>query len=355
MTIGMGIVQAQDNVLEGWETNTSKSLIDLNELIPGGPGKDGIPAIDNPEFVPADEAESWITYSEPVIAVEFEGEARAYPLQILIWHEIVNDRMKGKPILVTFCPLCYSAIVFDRRVDGELLEFGVSGFLRHSDMIMYDRKTETLWQQFTGKALVGDYVGTRLNQLNSQIISFSQFRNSYPNGKVLSRNTGHDRPYGNNPYSGYDDIDNTPFVETDTEGLPPMEKVIGVKIGDVTKAYPYSITQKQKIIHDTLGDTSVVVFHVNGAQSALDSPQISNSRVDGSTGVFHRTIDGKQLTFELRSGHIFDTQTNTRWSITGNAVEGPLEGEKLQPVQSGDYFAFAWMVFWPETELYSLE
>lgn len=355
LALGAGPSQAQDDLLEGWETNTSKSLIDFNELIPGGPGKDGIPSIDNPEFIPVDEAQGWITYSEPVIAVEYQGEARAYPLQILIWHEIVNDRIKGRPILVTFCPLCYSAIVFDRRVNGEVLEFGVSGFLRHSDMIMYDRKTESLWQQFTGKALVGDYAGTRLGQLNSQIISFTQFRNSYPNGKVLSRNTGYDRSYGKNPYAGYDDIDNTPFVETDTEGLPPMEKVIGVKIGNATKAYPYSITQKQKVIHDSIADTSVVVFHINGAQSALDSAQIAKSRVDGSTGAFKRTIDGKQLAFEMRSGHIFDRQTETRWNITGEAVEGPLKGKRLQPVQAGDYFAFAWMVFWPETELYSLE
>ncbi|MDZ7691931.1 MAG: DUF3179 domain-containing protein [Balneolaceae bacterium] len=314
-----------------------------------------MPSIDNPEFVPVDGAQSWITYSEPVIAVEYQGEARAYPLQVLIWHEIVNDRIQGKPILVTFCPLCYSAIVFDRRVDGEVIAFGVSGFLRHSDMIMYDRKTESLWQQFTGKALIGDYVGTRLNQINSQIISFAQFRNSYPNGKVLSRNTGHDRPYGNNPYAGYDDINNTPFVDTDTEGLPPMEKVIGVRVGDATKAYPYSITQKQKIIHDTVTDTSIVVFHINGAQSALDAAQLAESRVDGSTGVYKRTVDGKVLTFEMQAGQIVDIQTNSRWSITGKAVEGSLKGKQLQPVQAGDYFAFAWMVFWPETELYSMK
>lgn len=356
LVIGSGVSQAQDDELpEGWKTNTSKSLIDLDELIPGGPAKDGIPSIDNPEFVAGHAAQSWISDKEPVISFEYQGEARAYPLQILIWHEIVNDHIKGKPILVTFCPLCYSALVFERRVDDEVLEFGVSGFLRHSDMIMYDRKTESLWQQFTGKALVGDYAGTRLKQIHSQIISFSQFRNSYPNGKVLSRNTGYERSYGDNPYTGYDDINNTPLVETDTEGLPPMEKVIGVRVGDITKAYPYSISEKKKIIHDTIADTSIVVFHIKGARSALDSAQITKSREDGSTGIFKRIVDGKVLTFEIRSGQIYDTQTNTQWSITGKAVEGPFKGKQLQRVTAGDYFAFAWMVFWPETELYSLE
>jgi len=355
LSAGIGTSQSQDDLLKGWETNTNKTLINLDELIPGGPGKDGIPSIDHPEFISTDAAQSWISNKEPVIAVDYEGEVRAYPLQILIWHEIVNDRIKGKPIMVTFCPLCYSALVFERRVDGKVLEFGVSGFLRRSDMIMYDRKTESLWQQFTGKALVGDYVGTRLSQLNSQIISFTQFRNSYSKGQVLSRNTGYERPYGNNPYTGYDDINNTPFVETDTEGLPPMEKVIGVRVGDVTKAYRYSITQKKSIIHDTIAGIPIVVFHLDGARSALDSNEIAQSREDGSTGVFQRTIDEKVLTFEMRSGQIFDMQTNSRWSITGRAVEGSLKGNRLRPVTAGDYFAFAWMVFWPDTELYSPE
>jgi hypothetical protein len=355
LVMGIGFSQAQDNLPAEWETNTGKTLIDLDELIPGGPGKDGIPSIDNPEFVSADAAQSWISPNEPVIAVEYQDEARAYPLQILIWHEIVNDHIKGKPILVTFCPLCYSALVFERTVDGQVLEFGVSGFLRHSDLVMYDRKTETFWQQFTGKAIVGDYAGTWLKQINSQIISFEQFRNSYPSGKVLSRNTGHQRSYGDNPYTGYDDINNTPLVETDTEGLSPMEKVVGVQMGDRTKAYPYSITKKERIIHDTIADTSIVVFHVEGARSALDARKIAQSREDGSTGVFQQTIDGKRLTFEIRSGHIYDVQTDSRWNISGKAVEGPLKDKQLRPVTAGDYFAFAWMVFWPETELYSPE
>ncbi|MEX2427493.1 MAG: DUF3179 domain-containing protein, partial [Bacteroidales bacterium] len=192
----------------------------------GGPPKDGISSINDPTFIPQVRAAEWIEYSEPVIVFEYQGEARAYPLQILIRHEIVNDQFGDTPVLITFCPLCYSAIVFDRRIDGKTHEFGVSGFLRHSDMIMFDRKTESLWQQFTGEALVGDYTGKRLRVLPSQIISFKQFRDAHPNGKVHSKETGHQRPYGENPYAGYDDINNTPlFVDDLQDGkLKPMEK-----------------------------------------------------------------------------------------------------------------------------------
>lgn len=163
LLIGICLIsKSQAQSLQGWKTNTDKSLIDLGELKKGGPPKDGIPSIDSPKFVSPEEADSWIFAQEPVIALEYKGVARAYPLQILIWHEIVNEEIKGDPILVTFCPLCYSALVFDRTVNGETHEFGVSGFLRHSDLVMFDRKTETLWQQFTGKAIVGDYVGKTL-------------------------------------------------------------------------------------------------------------------------------------------------------------------------------------------------
>lgn len=139
-----------------WKTDTSKRNIDLSELISGGPPKDGIPAINHPTFISPEDADSWLEQDEPVIAFQLNGTARAYPLQILIWHEIVNDNFGDTPVLVTFCPLCYSAIVFDRRIDGETHQFGVSGFLRNSDLIMFDRKTESLWQQFTGEAIVDD-------------------------------------------------------------------------------------------------------------------------------------------------------------------------------------------------------
>lgn len=346
---------AQNSLPSNWETNTDKAIIDLDELKRGGPPKDGIPSIDDPSFISTDKAGSWIADKEPVIAVEYNGEVRVYPLQILIWHEIVNDHLGGEPVLVTFCPLCYSALVFERTVKGEKLEFGVSGFLRHSDLVMFDRKTETLWQQFTGKAIVGDYVGTTLKQIPTQIISFEQFRNNYPNGRVLSRDTGHDRNYGANPYTGYDDINNSPLfgADNDDDRLPPMEKVIGVKLEGQKKAYPYSVTSEKQIINDRLANNPLLILHTEGATSAMDAARIAESKESGSTGVFKRRLEGEELNFTIENGRIIDEQTGSVWTITGKAVEGTYKGKQLEKVTYGDYFAFAWLVFWPDTEIYA--
>lgn len=337
-----------------WETNWDRRSIDLSELTPGGPPKDGIPSIDNPSFIPIEEARTWLGDQEPVIALEIDNEARAYPLQIMTFHEIVNDAMSGIPIVVSFCPLCYSAVVYSRDVGGEVLTFGVSGLLRHSDLVMYDRQSESLWQQVTGEAIVGGYIGTTLERIPAQIISFAQFEASYPDGGVLSRETGYDRPYGRNPYAGYDDIDSRPFLydgPTD-ERLPPMEKVVAVELDDTYMAYPHSVTREQRVIHDELGGRSIVVFHADGAVSALDAAEISSSREIGSTGVFESTIGDRALHFDYDDGRFVDRETGSTWTITGEAIDGPLQGEALTPLDHGDYFAFAWFAFRPETKIY---
>lgn len=340
--------------LAGWRTNTAVRSIQLSELVSGGPGKDGIPTIDKPRFVTPAKAKEWIKPNEPVISLVIAGKARAYPLQILIWHEIVNDRVGGVPITVTFCPLCYSAIVFDRRVIGREHTFGVSGMLRNSDLVMYDRQTETLWQQMTGEAIVGDLTGTTLTQLPAQIISFQQFVDAHKDGRVLSRKTGHRRAYGRNPYTGYDDITKKPFLYRGKRDkrLPPMEKVVAVGAGKQYKAYPHSLTRKLRVIEDSLGSQPIVIFHGDGAVSGLDRPRISSSREIGSTGVFDPRIDGRKLTFKYAEGKFVDNETASVWDITGRAISGKLKGRQLRPIVHGDYFAFAWLVFRPETKVY---
>jgi hypothetical protein len=344
---------ATSQQLRGFDTNTDKRSIDMNELIDGGPGKDGIPSIDDPDFISQEEASNWLRGREPVISMEINGEARAYPIQILMWHEIANDELGGVPVSVTFCPLCYSAIVFDRRHDGEILEFGVSGLLRHSDMIMFDRQTDSLWQQFSGEALVGDYTGDFLTIIPSQLISFDQFRETYPDAKVLSRNTGHRRNYGENPYAGYDDINNSPFLlRKEVPGeISPMEKVVGVRTDSKVKGYTYTVTRDKRVLHDTVGGESIVIFHLDGMASALDNRQIHRSRDDGATGVFSPILRNKELEFEYRDGKIYDLNTESQWNIAGRAVSGPHKGEQLKTLVYGDYFAFAWLVFYPETEM----
>ncbi|MHC4474922.1 MAG: DUF3179 domain-containing protein [Planctomycetota bacterium] len=340
--------------LPGWNTNTAKRLIELYELEAGGPGKDGIPAIDNPRFTETHKARMWLRPAEPVIAVAVDGQAKAYPLQILIWHEIINDRIGDVPLLVTFCPLCYSANVYERTVEQKQYSFGVSGMLRYSNLVMYDRQTETLWQQVTGKALVGDMVGSTLKSIPAQIISFDQFRSAYKDGLVLSRKTGYRRNYGRNPYVGYDDISKRPFMlraQTD-DRLRPMEKIVTVSINGANKAYPYGITRKRRVINDVVGGKPMVVFHDKAAVSALDQPYMARSRQVGSTGVFQREVDGQRLSFRYKDGEFYDDQTESIWNITGQAVQGPLEGKKLTPVAHGDYFAFVCLVFKPETDIY---
>ncbi|MFQ5799057.1 MAG: DUF3179 domain-containing (seleno)protein, partial [Bacteroidota bacterium] len=171
---------AQQSLNEWQRTDFTKSSVDLDEIMSGGPPKDGIPPIDKPLFVSFDEADSWLAAVEPVIGLDIDGEARAYPLQILTWHEIVNDIIADTPVSVTFCPLCNAAIAFDRRVEHEgkmlVLDFGTTGKLRKSDLVMYDRQTESWWQQFTGEAIVGELTGTELTLLAAPLISYKQFR-----------------------------------------------------------------------------------------------------------------------------------------------------------------------------------
>jgi hypothetical protein len=344
--------------LDQFDTDLSNATIDLSTLRPGGPSKDGIPSIDDPSFVSIAAARDWVAPEEPVIVVEHNGEVKAYPLQILTYHEIANDEIGGLPVAVTFCPLCYSAIAFERTLDGEPVTFGVSGLLRKSDLVMYDRRTETLWQQFTGEALVGDRAGDELTVVPSQLISFRQFADNYPDGRVLSRDTGYDRPYGQNPYAGYDDIHESPFAydgPTD-DRLPPKEKVVAVSLDGTHRAYPHSTTKKQRVVHDTLAGRPLVIFHAPGAVSALDARQIKRSKEVGSTGVFDRRVDGRTLKFRyLDDGRFEDTATGSVWTVTGRAVEGPLAGSQLDRIPHGDYFAFAWMAFRPDATIYGID
>jgi hypothetical protein len=338
----------------GLRTNIDKSLIDLKEIMSGGPGKDGIPAIINPNFVDTDSARKWLGSREPVISLVINDEARAYPLQILMWHEMVNDEVDGVPVLVTFCPLCYTAIAFERSLDSQVHTFGVSGLLRNSNLLMYDKNTESLWQQVTGQAVVGDMVGKQLKLLPTQIISFEQFVSSYPEGLILSQRTGYARDYGRNPYVGYDDISQRPYLYNGPvdERLRPMEKVIAVSIGETDKAYTYEVTQKERVINDIVSEQTLVVFHDKGAVSAMDKPQIAMSREVGSTGVFSREINGKVLSFLYVDGKFVDEQTSSVWDITGRAKEGPLKGRQLESLSHGDFFAFIWLAAKPDTQIY---
>ena len=337
-----------------WQTDWTRHTIRYDEILSGGPPRDGIPSIDHPKFVSPKEASAWLKDNEPVIALEVNGVARAYPIQIVIWHEIVNDVIGGVPVAVTFCPLCNSAIVFDRRLDAQVFEFGVSGLLRNSDLIMYDRSTESLWQQFTGEGIVGKMAGAELTWLPASLISYADFRQTYPDGQVLSRETGFGRSYGSNPYVGYDNIEETPFLfdGIPDDRLPPMARVVTVSIGDQHVAYPYAVLVRKNVIADHVAGQDVVVFYEPGTASALDARTIADSRDVGATNVFDPVLDGQRLSFRREGDHFVDDQTGSNWNILGVATSGPLAGKHLTPVIHADHFWFSWAAFRPDTRIY---
>ena len=338
-----------------WKTDFSKHTVPLDEITSGGPPKDGIPSIDHPKFIGLDEAGKWLSARDPVVVVALGGEAKAYPLQILIWHEIVNDEVGGTPVSITFCPLCNTALAFDRRFDGQTLDFGTTGNLRHSDLVMYDRQTETWWQQATGEGIVGRYAGRQLTFLSAPVISWLQFQESYPEGRVLSRDTGFSRAYGSNPYAGYD-TRRGPFAHffhgRRDDRLEAMDRVVAISDGDSSVAYATSGLAHSPVVNDTFNARPLVVFWAPGTASALDKSAIAEGRDVGSTGVFSRLLDGRLLEFEPAGpGEFRDRETGSTWNILGLATAGPLKGRQLDAIQHGDHFWFAWAVFKPETRL----
>jgi len=256
------------------QTNFDKITVNPEEIQSGGPGKDGIPAIDHPKFIPIAEHTN-IKGDEPVIGVIIGGEAKAYPLRILIWHEIVNDVVGGTPVAVTYCPLCNTSLVFDRRLDGQILDFGTTGKLRKSDLIMYDRQTQSWWQQYFGEAIIGKLSGKRLNVIASRLESFDQFKQRAPSGLVLVPNNPESRNYGANPYAGYD-RSAFPFLFKGTvpKDISPMMRVIA--INDVGFTLPL-LKEKGQVAHD-----DIIISWVKGQRSALDTQRLDQGRDVGS-------------------------------------------------------------------------
>lgn len=340
-----------------WQlTDFCKRSVDFSDIRSGGPPPDGIPPIDNPQFETIEVARSWLQDRSPVIALAVGDDVRAYPLAILIWHEIVNDTVGDVPVAVTFCPLCNSSLVFRRQVGDDILRFGVSGLLRNSDLIMWDDQTQSWWQQLTGEAVVGSYTGTVLEFLPSRVVGFSDFKRQYPQGMVLSRNTNHRRPYGQNPYERYDSSAQ-PFLFDGAldRRLPPTAHVLAGVIGGEPTAYPFSKLAEERVINDTVGDVPVVALWQPGAVSALDDSIIDNSRDVGMAALYARQLGDRLLTFRLSAdGRITDEQTGSIWNVFGEAEFGDLRGSSLQPLIANPHFWFAWAAFRPETRVYGL-
>ena len=333
-----------------------ESLVPLDEIISGGPPPDGIPPIDRPKFIAPSQA-TWLDAQEPVLGLEIAGDARAYPLQILLWHEIVNDTVGGRPVTVTYCPLCNSAIVFDRTVNGEVTTFGTSGRLYQSDLVMYDRGTKSLWPQIMGKAVVGPLIRTELEVIASSVTSFADFRIAHPKGRILSRDTGFDRDYGTTPYERYDSTDD-PFLFRGTVDpkLPAIARVVGVRTPEGAKSYSVDALRRigpYAVVNDEIGARDLVVFFKRGTKSTLDAPLVAESKDVGSSGVYSRRLDARVLSFRVEDGRFTDEQTGSTWDIFGRATGGPMSGERLEPLDKVDTFWFAWAVFVPDAPLWT--
>jgi len=340
-----------------WTTDFCSNAVDFSEILVGHPVKDGIPSVSDPAMETVDEASAWLGARSPVIAIQIDGEARAYPLAILMWHEIANDEIAGTPVAVTFCPLCNSAVTFDRRVNGDLLDFGVSGLLRNSDLIMYDRQSETWWQQLTGEGLAGEYAGVLLDIVPSQVIGFDSFAERFPDGQVMSRDTGHYRQYGVNPYANYDSSPGRPFLfrgAVDPRLDSAVDHVLAAIIGESAKAYPFEILQRDRVINDAIGETPIVIFYQSGVASALGDADINNARDIGTAGMYQSSIDDKVLRFAANDdGAFVDEETGSTWNAFGEAIAGELAGSQLNWVHAFPHFWFAWAAFHPDTDLYT--
>ena len=337
-----------------WDTTDfCMHTVPLEEIFSGGVPPDGIPPIDDPAFDSLEVAGQWLQPQSPVLSLELQGIARAYPLAILTRHEIVNDVFDDRPVAVTFCPLCNSAVVFDRRVEGETLRFGVSGNLRHSDLVMWDDLTKSWWQQFTGEGIVGSYAGTQLELLPSLLVSFGEFAQQYPQGEVLSPGF---RGYGSNPYVGYDSSPRPFLFFGEPDGrLFATERVLGAFLGGESVAWPFPALREAPVINDRIGDFEVVALWQPGQTSALDASDINSSRDVGMAALYDRELEGQVLSFALDDeGRIVDEQTGTRWNVFGTALEGELAGSQLRQHLAFPHFWFAWAAFRPETRVYGL-
>ena len=290
-------------------TDFDKASVAWSEIVSGGPPKDGIPAINGPVMIDV-AAEDRIGKREPVIAVEIDGaEPRAYPVRYLMWHEIVNDEIGGVPVAVTFCPLCNSGPTFDRRVDDRTLTFGVSGKLRNSDMVMFDRETESWWQQAVGTGIVGHYNGMELTQLASWMESWDEFKSRNPEGLVMDQ-PGWPRFYGRNPYVSYDRR-NRPLLydgEMPPHGIPPLVRV--VRVG--TNAWPFTRLREEREITEE----GVTISWTAGQASALAEADIASARDVGTVRV--RDADGNDLPHDVMFAfafHAFFPEGN--WMLGG--------------------------------------
>ena len=342
-----------------WLTDWTRRTIDLEELqvgIPSSDPRDSIPPLDAPEYESVRSAAAWLDDREPGVLFTEGDDSRFFPLRILTFHEVVNDTIGARPVVVTFCPLCNTAVVFDSRVDGEALRLGVSGLLRNSDLVMWDSATDSLWQQINGEGIVGAHAGAQLELLSSSVVRWGDFADAFPDGQVLSQQTGFSRNYGQNPYEGYSSSTRPFLFEGDVdERYPALERVVGVTVTGDDKAFPFSVIAEAKVVNDVVGGRPIVVlWGAEDTADALDSSDITEGQSVGTGVAFFRTLDGQVLTFDSVGPDRFtDAETGSTWDLLGRAIDGPLSGSQLDGAVHRNDFWFAWSAFNPQAPVFT--
>jgi len=317
-------------------TNGEKHIVPLDKIIDGGPPPDAIPSIDDPKFTKADN-ENHVADSDIVLGLEINGEAKAYPLSILVWHEIVNDNVGGVPVAVTYCPLCFTNQVFERVLNGQSVEFGTSGKLYNSNLVMYDRMTGTYWSQGLGLGIKGELTGQSLNIIPFDVITWGDWKKLYPDTVVLTTNTGHIRAYGVDPYGDYYTDPRIIFpVEYRDDRMHPKEIILGFHEGLVFKAYKQQDVESSVVINDQVNNEPILLV----------------SLYSGNARSFDRMVDGEILEFTYKDNKIVDINTNSEWNYDGVAISGELEGTELERLAFNPGFWFEWIAFHPETQVY---
>jgi hypothetical protein len=347
--LGIDSTQTQIASYSGQNNDTTTQIVPLDQIVSGGPPRDGIPSIDNPKFLSTEEASSnFLQGSDLVVGLEINGDVRAYPLKILVWHEIVNDDVGGTPVAVTYCPLCFTSQVFNRTIDGQVVEFGTSGKLYNSNLVMYDRTSESLWSQAMAKGIVGKHAGKDLERIPFDVAAWNEWKKLHPESKVLSTDTGFGRPYGVDPYGNYYTEPNILFpVSHKDDRLGPKEIVIGLEDNENYKAYRISDIENKKVVNDAIGNKQIALvslepFMVRVFDRSIIHPESSSTEVT--------TL---QLEYESSSNLLVDKETGTKWNFDGKAVEGSMKGKSLTRLSLDEGFWFSWVAFHPNTEAYT--
>ncbi len=352
-------VAAASIPVETWETDFSRMTIDPAELLVTGAPRNTIPALTigglidgSPAYDSIEEASVWMGDIEPVLAVEAGGEARAYPLRVLLSHQIVNDELGGEPVLATYSPLSNAAVAFERRAGVSAPVFLTSGALRFSNLVMYDEATESWWQQATGEAVAGELAGLRLTPMPGLLISWTDFKRAYPEGSVVSVNSGFGSDYDFNPYFDVDFSSPSLLGGEPDPRLPAHARVLGLRDGGEALAVSFAGFDLEPVVQTELGGAPVVVFWRRGTASALSHANVALGRDVGAAAAFDPRIDGETLTFAEDGGLFVDAQTGSAWDLTGVALRGPLEGRRLRPLAQTNSFWFSWAAFNPDTAIF---